>query len=284
MLIITDNTVDKLYEFDTDTLTVTKTVNLPAGSKAWGVTDDATNYYVALNKASGGNSLILQVVKTDSTTSEIDTTASNTSSGTFEVDIAEGILFWSDRSGHVGTITLSTDAKTVSNTSQTSSNHFGIQVGGEWWWAGQGSAKVVRTSFPSSADSGGGSSDVLREHLKRPTFGKQHLVDNNGKQIVDYGFTWCGEKYEITDNWYTPFEKVVVKIGSVCSAQIKVYSDYKLNMVELALVSGVGQRHNAETAIDVYFDHYMNVTNIIVRQSDKIIDETFIDASYEKTE
>lgn len=291
ILWIADNTADKIYKFDTDILTVIETITLPAGSKARGIVDDGTNLYVALNKASGGNSKILKVVKATGVTSEIDTGASNTSTGTFEVDIASGYLFWSDQSGHIGSINLvDYNDKTFTNTVQTSSNHFGVVVDGNYWWAGQGSVKAVITPIPSSSGTTGGSNE-LTEHLKRPTIGMQHTPEGQSDiQLVDYGFTFdesCnGKQYQITNNWYTPFEKVIVETGKQYCSKIKVYTDADstLHMVELALVPSVGERHNAETAISIYFDHLMNNIFINIRQNENIIDEDKLTVSYKPTE
>lgn len=283
VLWITDFSADKIFKFDTDTLTVDQTITLPASSKARGITCTVTDCYVALNKASGGNSKILKVVKADGTTSEIDTGASNTSSGTFEVDITStNFLMWSDQSGHVGSIDLNNlDLKTVTTTTNINSNHFGVEVDGNWWWAGQGSAKVTVVDITRSAtDPNGG--DEFTEFLKSPTFGVSH--DDRKTPLVDYGFEWNGKQYKILDNQYTPFDKVQVNVGTFNTAKLKIFSYYNLDMVELALVPDIGKRHEAESAITVYFDYNMKPIDVQVRQNDKIIDGTYLVVSTKKVE
>jgi hypothetical protein len=179
MIWVVDNTEDKLYKFDTATLQVIQTINLPEGSQPNHLdTDFSKNIFVALNKAnlSGEDvdgelfSEIAQIRKDTLDITIINTGAPNFNFGTFTVfvtgDFME-LLIWTDQSGHVGTIDLLTGEKTFEVTGEFDSNHFGcIPFDGQFWFASRGSAKVG--ILPNSRFSVGGpktpNSGGRREH------------------------------------------------------------------------------------------------------------------------
>ena len=277
ILWITDITADKIFKFDTNTNTVTQTITLTAGSKARGITDDATNLYVASNKVGDGvaSGKILQVVKSDGTVSTIDTTAivANGNSGVFEVDIARGFIMWSDESKNVGTINLSTMEKTKSVISSATSNHFGVLVGDTYWTSGRGSVIVSQTSFPSSSisDNTGGDGNQFNS---RPTMGKSHQTDN---QVVDYGFFHNSDKYSITDNFYTPTEKIPITIGEINNFGLKTFvGDAQVMIGEISLVPEIGAFHKAEVRLESHFNFDKTLKEIKVIQQDINIDKSII--------
>ena len=278
ILWITDNTSDKIFKFDTNTNTVTQTITLPAGSKARGITDDATNLYVASNKVGDGvaSGKILQVVKSDGTISTIDTTAivANGNSGVFEVDIARGFIMWSDESKNVGTINLSTMAKTKSVISSATSNHFGVLVGDTYWTSGRGSVIVTQSSFPSSSSSSDNTGGDGNKFNSRPTIGKSHQT---GYQLVDYGFFHNSDKYTITDNFYTPTKKIPIITGEKNHFGLKTFvGDAQVLVGEISLVPEIGAFHKAEVRLESYFNFDKTLKEIKVIQRDINVDESII--------
>ncbi|MFY3741271.1 MAG: hypothetical protein HMLIMOIP_001725 [Candidatus Nitrosomirales archaeon] len=124
--------------------TVLATVSLDPQTFPSGISNNATNVFVALFKSPPGNSTIAQINKSSLSVSIIDTGAPIAANrlGTFTTFINNDVLVWTDASNHVGTIDLSTGEKTVNNT-VTTNNRFGcVPLDGEFWFAAQGSAKV----------------------------------------------------------------------------------------------------------------------------------------------
>jgi len=182
ILWLTDISADKIFKFNTNTHTVTQTISLASGSMARGIANDGTNLYVALNKNSGGTSEILQIDKSNTVSqTTIDTGKSNTSAGTFTVFVDGTTLYWTDQSAHTGAINLKDGTKVSSNTSDTSSNHFGCKVGNEFWFAGHGSAKIGTFADPFGSGGEGG----CRGDCTPPTT-KTLTVNDNSFQVSGY--------------------------------------------------------------------------------------------------
>ena len=249
ILWITDITADKIFKFDTNTNTVTQTITLTAGSNARGITDDATHLYVASNKVGDGvaSGKILNVTKSDGTVTTINTDAvvANGDSGVFEVDIARGFIMWSDQSRNIGTINLSTLAKTTTRTTDASSNHFGVLIGDTYWTAGKGSVVVTQTNLSSSG--GGGSS-----WQSKPTFGISYLTN---EQIVANGFGYDGKTKTITHNFHTDFEKVDIPTGESYTVFAKGYFPNDVWIQEFCFgIPEQGKGYLAESCVEVHFD------------------------------
>ena len=219
ILWITDNLSDKVYKFDTTSNTVTQTIDLPAGTKARSITNDSTTLYIAINKAGGlgENSKILSVTKTGLVTTEIDTGAGNTSTGTFFVDLAGTKLIWTDESAHIGTIDTTNMLKTVSNTSgSTSTNHFGAVVGSEYWIAGHGSAKVgiISLNSVSSSHSSSCAGDCYSPH-----FG----IDENNKYFYSDGLTINDKSYQMDNVLHVHNDKkIITNVGEPVEFILKI--------------------------------------------------------------
>jgi len=165
ILWVTDNVADKIYRFDTTTENVTLTISDPLIDDPKGVDTDANNIFVALNKLGDadfddvpdGNSTIAQIDKSTLGVTIIDTGAPLlvTGMGTFGVFFNNGLLAWTDQSGHVGIIDLTTGEKSFETTTGLiRENFFGcVPLDGEFWFANRGSAKVG--ILPNSKFSGG---------------------------------------------------------------------------------------------------------------------------------
>lgn len=145
---ISDPVNSQVLKFDTNTNTVTTSATLPTNSNPWGIAVDSNNVYVALNENQANlihsNSTIAEIPKANtSSVTYLDTGAPTTDEGTYSVFVVGQKLFWTNLSGAVGNIDLVTGAKTHDGTSSwAADNHFGTQVGSEFWWAAHGSAKV----------------------------------------------------------------------------------------------------------------------------------------------
>lgn len=286
ILWITSMTDNKLFKFDTSTDTITQTISLPVGSKPRGLVTDDSYVYIAENKAggSGENSLILKVKKSDSTITTLDTTASNTSTGTFALMRVGTYLGWSDESGHVGLINLNTGSiVTVVNTTNISSNRFACTPdnGATIWFAGHGSVKSTIVNIPSdSGSSNNGGGDNGRKYLGRPTMGLSHIT---GNQLVDFGFFHNIDKYKISDNFYTPTEKIPIITGEPNHFGLKAYvGDARILVGEISLVPEVGMFHNAEVRLESHFNYDNTLKEIKVFQKDHNIDDSII-TSYQIT-
>ena len=272
---ITSQANNKIFKFDTSSGSIVETITLSSGSNPRGIANNAAYVFVALNKASGGNSEVLRIDKTDLTQTVIDTGATNDNGGTFTVFTSGDVVLWTDESGNTGNFLSSGESKVITDTSaQTSKNHYGCQVGTDFWFAGKGSVKTGITGIPQTSilsDGSGGDGDI---YLSRPTIGKSH---DTLLQIVDYGFFHNENKYAITDNFYTATEKIPIITGESNHFGIKTYvGDAKVMVGEISLVPEIGAFEKAEVRLESHFDFDGTLKEIKVIQKDNVIQRDII--------
>jgi len=122
----------------------------------------------------------------------------------------------------------------------------------------------------------GGGSDAS-EYLSKPTFGLDHKT---GVVQVEGGFTANGKVFDVTDNWWTDFEKQAILVGQINTFSAKAHADHVINIVEFMFgIPEVGFAHMAEASIEVTIDRDQNVTNVQVNQNDNLIDPGSVSAS-----
>lgn len=123
--------------------------------------------------------------------------------------------------------------------------------------------------------SGGGDSDYAWK--TKPTFGKEW--DGN-MILVENGFSFNEVKYQITDNWHTPFEAVIVKTGETNTVTMKMYAPYELKWVEFLFgVPEVGKANEAQSSVYIPISWETNdidTTNVRIDQKVNLIDEASI--------
>ena len=119
------------------------------------------------------------------------------------------------------------------------------------------------------------------EQLSRPTFGINH---ENLAKAVDYGFKFNEKNFFISDNFHTPFEEHFIKTGELNSFEANVYAPNGLRVQEFLFgIPEIGQAHNAELGIEVWYNHEGQIENIVTVQSTNVVDEDQILAFHEKT-
>lgn len=239
ILWITDNTQNKIFKFDTNSNTVTQTINVSTSSPSLrGIANDSTNLYVAMNQASGsGNSKILQINKSTLVETVVDTGATNNNGGSFSVFVVDNNIIWTDQSGHYGMYdktNIDATKTTRNTTSQTSSNHFGCVVGSEFWFAGKGSAKIGSFSLSGSSESSHGGScmgDCYAPHLGN---------DENSKFFYDDGLRINGKPYEIKNQLHNiGNETIVMPVGKPINLELKVQDSYPDNIESCEVAIGI---------------------------------------------
>lgn len=243
ILWITDNVADKVFKFDTNSNSVIQTITLDANTKARGVANDSVNLYIAMNEAGGsGNSKILQVNKSTLVKTVIDTSAVNSAGGSFSVFVVGNNIIWTDQSGHYGMFSRADPVnapKTVTSTSgQTSSNHFGCVVGTEFWFAGQGSAKVGSFSLSSTSESSHGDScmgDCYSPHLGNDE--NSRFFYNDGLKINDFVFDVKNVLHNIANT------TLVFPVGEPVRFELKVQDSYPDNVASCEIAMGIKKGH-----------------------------------------
>lgn len=247
ILWITDNVADRVYKFNTNTNTVTQTITLDANTKARGIANDDTNLYVAMNESGGsGNSKILQINKSTLVKTVIDTSAVNSVGGSFSVFVVGSNIIWTDQSGHYGSFSRAdpvNSAKSVTTTSgQTSSNHFGCVVGTEFWFAGQGSAKVGSFSLSGSSESSHG--DSCMGDCYSPHFG----TDENGKEFYNDGLTLIAQNFTKIINIPNVLhvlgnETINIPVGQPINFTLKAMDSYPDQIESCEIAFGLQRGH-----------------------------------------
>ena len=108
------------------------------------------------------------------------------------------------------------------------------------------------------------------EYNTRPTFGIDH---ETFIQLVDGGFTFNDNSFDVIHNFWTPFPIQTIKIGEVNTFSAKVYADKGLNVQEFLFgIPVVGEAHKAELGIEVFYDNLGEITSINVVQKSDVID------------
>ncbi|RMW38494.1 MAG: hypothetical protein EA447_03290 [Nitrosopumilus sp.] len=122
------------------------------------------------------------------------------------------------------------------------------------------------SSSSDSDDSNGPDS----EHLTRPTFGMSH---ETFLPFVTEGFSFNGMTFDITDNWHTDFPKQSVLIGENNTFSAKVYAPYDVRVQEFLFgIETIGDAHNAELGVEVYYDYQGNVEGAKIVQKTDVVD------------
>jgi len=138
---------------------------------------------------------------------------------------------------------------------------------------------IIDSSSTTDDDDNGGSGD--NKHKTKPTFGLDH---NSGKQLVDDAFTFNGKSFQITDNFWTPFEEQKVYIGKSTTFSAKVYAEKGLRTQEFVFgIPNTGQADKAELDIEVHYNYDGEVEDVNVVQKTAIIDVDTLSVFHEKS-
>ncbi|KKQ99347.1 MAG: hypothetical protein UT24_C0024G0022, partial [Candidatus Woesebacteria bacterium GW2011_GWB1_39_12] len=243
ILWITDILANKLFRFNTVTGLVTDTITLPASTSPRGLANDATAVYIAENQVGGAgiNSKIIKVIKSDFSTSEIDTgadTESVTKRGTFSLYIVNGFLVWTDEASHVGTISISgTNIKTIMNpASDTNTNHFACIEGNNITFTGHGSAKIGFFSITNDSTTESGSGDDCAGDCYAPNLGWDH----DGKFLYKDGLYINNIAYEMKNILHNQRNQTIeLPVGQPVNMTLKGYDTYPDNINNCEIGIGI---------------------------------------------
>jgi len=198
-------------------------------------------------------------------------------SATTAIAVGDGgvILYTTDSGASWTTITSPTDNHI--NGISMSDKLNGVAVGNGGVIIYTFSVTDTDTSSDDDTTSGGGSGNA---HKTRPTFGVDH---NTGVQLVNCGFSFNLKCFNITDNFWTPFEEQQIKVGQTNSFTIKTYADKQLRVQEFLFgIPVVGEAHNAELGVEIFFDYDGIPQNIhLVQQSDIVDPESIVVITFE---
>jgi hypothetical protein len=126
-----------------------------------------------------------------------------------------------------------------------------------------------------------GKSGDNHEHNTRPTFGLDH---NNNQKVVDQGFKINEKTFSIKDNFHTPFAEQSIIIGESNSFESKIYAEKGLKVQEFLFgIPQVGEAHQAELGIEVWFGHDGEIQQVKAIQKSNVVDESSIVATHEKS-
>ena len=143
-----------------------------------------------------------------------------------------------------------------------------------------GSFGIIQESFAITADEIN-KKIKISENVSRPTFGLSH--DNN-KKIVDNGFSFNNQTFEITNNFHTPFAELPVGIGDVNSFSAKVFAEEGVKVQEFLFGIPIkGEAHLAELGIEVWYGLFGEIQDIKVIQKSNVIDIDSVTATHQKT-
>jgi hypothetical protein len=143
-----------------------------------------------------------------------------------------------------------------------------------------GSFGIIQESFAITADEIN-EKIKINESASRPTFGLSH--DNN-KKIVDDGFSFNNQTFEITNNFHTPFAELPVEIGEVNSFSAKVYAEQGVKVQEFLFgIPQKGEAHLAELGIEVWYGLFGKIQDVKVIQKSKVIDIDSVTATHQKS-
>jgi hypothetical protein len=143
-----------------------------------------------------------------------------------------------------------------------------------------GSFGIIQESFAITANEIN-EKIKINESVSRPTFGLSH--DNN-KKIVDDGFSFNNQTFDITNNFHTPFAELPIEIGEVNSFGAKVYAEQGVKVQEFLFgIPQKGEAQLAELGIEVWYGLFGEIQDIKVIQKSKVIDIDSVTATHQKT-
>jgi len=134
--------------------------------------------------------------------------------------------------------------------------------------SGNNRVQVFSLATATTDKPSGGSGD--QKHKTRPTFGLSHTTFS---PLVEGGFSFNGKSHDITDNFWTPFAEQEVKLGQSNSFSAKVLAEKKLMVQEFLFgIPVVGEAHNAELGVEIFYDSGGEIERVQVIQKTDIID------------
>ena len=102
------------------------------------------------------------------------------------------------------------------------------------------------------------------------TFGLDH---NTFLPLVEGGFRFNGLTYDITHNFWTPFEEQKIKLGEINSFSVKVFAQQKIRVQEFLFgIPQVGEVNKAELGIEVFYNRDGEIEKVKIIQKTNIID------------
>jgi len=116
------------------------------------------------------------------------------------------------------------------------------------------------------------------KHKTAPTSGNDW---NTHRPLVKDGISVDGKSFDITDNWWTPFEQIQIGTGSTHSFTAKTFAQNGGLMVqEFAFgIPRIGEYQNAEAMIEVHYNYDKSIKDIVVVQDTEIIIRSSINAT-----
>jgi hypothetical protein len=115
----------------------------------------------------------------------------------------------------------------------------------------------------------------------RPTFGVSH--ETREDIVVENGFRFNGESFDIVDNHHTPFDEHSIELGKVNLFAATVYADKDLKVQEFLFgVPEIGMGHLAEMRVEVWFDYAGEIKDYKVNQDSEIIDRASLIVTHQK--
>ena len=132
-------------------------------------------------------------------------------------------------------------------------------------------------TLSSTTESNGGGDNLW---MTKPTFGLSH---HTYKQIVDDGFRFNNNTFQITHNWHTPFPAQNVTLGEQNSFSAKVDAPKTLMIQEFLFgIPEVGMAHKAELGIEVWYNFTGGITHTKILQKTNVVDPDTLFATNEK--
>lgn len=130
---------------------------------------------------------------------------------------------------------------------------------------------LIESTITSKGGSNGNGGGNANKHLTKPTFGIDHKTYI---QKIKGGFTFNDKSFDITHNFWTPFEQQAIKIGETNIFSAKVFAEQKLRVQEFLFgIPAVGDAHLAELHVEIHYDYTGEIEKINVIQKTDIIDK-----------
>ncbi len=177
------------------------------------------------------------------------------------------IVFISQRDGGSNVFLMDSDGSNVQNLRNLPSS-----IDGHPDW------QPLNSNSFTGKNSKSGESD---QHLTRPTFGVNH---ETFEMLVDNGFRFNTQKFQITDNHHTDFTEKQITIGEENTFSATVYADKGLKVQEFLFgIPEAGQAHLAELGIEIWYDKNGKIKQVKTVQQSNVVDVDSVTATHEKS-
>lgn len=131
--------------------------------------------------------------------------------------------------------------------------------------------EVEYTLPPEEPEQQGGGQDEF-EWMTKPTFG---ISPTSHQLVIKCGFAMDSKCFDMTDEWHTPFDKIVINTGETHDFELNIQSQMRLKDAGFCLVPQIGSMEG-ELCLGVSLDGNGGIIGTEINQDEQLVDQSKI--------